>query len=382
MKRYLICCGDPNNINCWSGIPYHILDMAKELSFKLEGIKLDPEKLSNLRLLWNLKRFFYNREYSGFQFSNFFINNLSKQIKINDKKKVTLISNFPLLPNITSHKRWNIFYYIDATNNQIFEDYKCFKFISKEYKKEILSREKINYYNAKLIFCMSKWTRDSLINDYAVPREKIMVLPGGANIQKKYLKDHNIKDFWPEFPSKHMPLRIGLLGKDWERKGGRKILDVVKMLNNKSIPTVIRVIGISDYKLPKNEYIQNVGFIDKNKRMDKFISEVKSWHFGTLFSEAEAFGISNRECFALGVPVICHDVGGIRSTFPEDDINYGFIFKSNEKPKIISDWIADKINDYSSYINLRKKIASHTYQFTWEPTIKKMFQQISLIEKY
>ena len=62
--------------------------------------------------------------------------------------------------------------------------------------------------------------------------------------------------------------------------------------------------------------------------------------------------------------------------------NYGFIFKSYEEPRIISDWIADIINDYSYYINLRKKIFSKANQFTWEPIVKKMFSQISIVEKY
>ena len=51
MKKYLICCGDSNDINTWSGIPFHFLNAAKELSFELEGIKLEPEKLSKYNLL-------------------------------------------------------------------------------------------------------------------------------------------------------------------------------------------------------------------------------------------------------------------------------------------------------------------------------------------
>ena len=73
MKKYLICCGDPNNINTWSGIPFHLLSSAKDLSFDLEGIKLEPEKLNKFRLLWNLKEFLVSGNYSGFQFSDFFL---------------------------------------------------------------------------------------------------------------------------------------------------------------------------------------------------------------------------------------------------------------------------------------------------------------------
>ena len=81
------------------------------------------------------------------------------------------------------------------------------------------------------------------------------------------------------------------------------------------MPLEIRVVGPEEKKLPQHSSIKYVGFINKSLDLDNFIEEVKSWHFGTLFSKAEAFGISNRECLLLGVPVICHDVGGISSTF-------------------------------------------------------------------
>ena len=70
-----------NDINCWSGIPFHILNAVKELSFELEGIELYPEKLSYLRLFWNLKSYLFDRGYTGFQFSDLFLNKLTKKIK-------------------------------------------------------------------------------------------------------------------------------------------------------------------------------------------------------------------------------------------------------------------------------------------------------------
>ena len=85
------------------------------------------------------------------------------------------------------------------------------------------------------------------------------------------------------------------------------------------VPLEIRVVGPKKNNLPNHSYLKYIGFIDKSLELEHFIKEVTSWHFGTLFSKAEAFGISNRECLLLGVPVICHDVGGISSTLPESD---------------------------------------------------------------
>ena len=71
----------------------------------------------------------------------------------------------------------------------------------------------------------------------------------------------------------------------------------------------------------------------------------------------------------MGVPVICFDVGGIRSTFPDDDQNYGKIFKPSEKIEVIANWIAETLKDYSSYMQLRK-IYHNNQEFKWENTLK------------
>tara|TARA_S200000501_G_C20847856_1_gene754431 strand:- start:774 stop:1925 length:1152 start_codon:yes stop_codon:yes gene_type:complete len=378
MKKYLICMGNPNDINCWSGIPYHFLKEANYQSFELEGLNLNPKNLSIFRYLWNLKKFLLTGSYSGFQYSAFFLNNLFKQSNIRKEEKLIIISMHPLLPNIINNN-WRIFYYIDATTKQIFEEYNNFPLISEKYKNKILIKEKNNYKNSKLIFCMSEWTKNSLIKHYSVPDKKIIIVPGGANIPRNFLKENNYKYIIPPIPSKQNPLRIGFLGQDWFRKGGPIALEVVNQLNLKSIPSVLRVMGISNSVLPKNKHLQNIGFLDKNKNMDKFIAELKSWHFGSLFSRAEAFGISNRECLLLGVPVICNDVGGIRSTLPPD--NYGCIFRVNQNPKFIADWIENQIKDYSNYTKLRDNVSNNNYSLTWEPAISNIFSHLSFYEK-
>ena len=377
MKKYLICCGDSNDINTWSGIPFHFLNAAKELSFDLEGIKLEPEKLSKYKLIWNLKQLLLTGGFSGFQYSDFFLSNLQKQAKIKNKEKVLIISNYPFLPDLTNSKNLNVVFYLDATTKQIFEEYKLNKFISKKYKEKILRKEKLSYEYSHLIFAMSSWARESLIRDYDIKPEKIKVLPCGANIQNKYLKDNTM--VLPKPPSSIEPLKIGFCGKDWDRKGGPTALKIVDHLNKNSIPAVLRVIGVSNNLLPDNKYIQNLGFIDKANNMDKFINEIKSWHFGTLFSKSEAFGISNRECFLLGVPVICFDVGGIRSTFPVDSCNYGRIFQLNEKIEVMANWISNTLTDYSSYIQIRKNIYEISQEFKWDTTVTKLFQSLPFI---
>ena len=112
---------------------------------------------------------------------------------------------------------------------------------------------------------------------------------------------------------------MGFIGIDWERKGGKFLISLLNLFNEKKVPIKLRVIGPKKNNLPIHPSLEYVGFINKSIDLEKFVKEITSWHFGTLFSNAEAYGISNRECLLLGVPVICHDIGGISSTLPKSN---------------------------------------------------------------
>ena len=130
--------------------------------------------------------------------------------------------------------------------------------------------------------------------------------------------------------------------------------------------------------IPKSKYVEFVGLINKNDEMAKFVSEIRSWHYGTLFSVAEAYGISNRECLMLGVPVICNNVGGIPSTFP--DYKCGKLFNLEDDFSVVGDWIINQILNYNKYLEMRLSLSKRSYEFSWEYTLKNIFRKISATE--
>ena len=69
----------------------------------------------------------------------------------------------------------------------------------------------------------------------------------------------------------------------------------------------------------------------------------------------------------LGVPVICHNVGGISSTLPDSD--FGMIFNPNPKPLVVYNWIISNLNPYEKYISLRKKLFNKYKNFTWDNAV-------------
>tara|TARA_Y100000589_G_scaffold328254_1_gene371971 strand:+ start:369 stop:1505 length:1137 start_codon:yes stop_codon:yes gene_type:complete len=369
VPRFLICNGDPSSYLTHGGLPYNLLKESKKNGLLDSGITLNYRKLKYFKYIWNLIQFIKYRNFGGFQYSYFYTNKLIKQILISPDIKINILSIYPLLPNYPWSKKWTVDFYIDATTKQILENYSIGKNLNKEFKDKILKREKINYLNSKNIICRSNWAAKSLLEDYQIDKNKVHVIPGGANLDLKEIKSKSIL-FIPPKPSKNNPIVLGFLGRDWDRKGGSFLISLADVFYRKNIPFQIRVIGPLKKNIPLHPNLKYVGFLDKFKNLDLFINELKSWHYGTLFSKAEAFGISNRECLILGVPVICHDIGGIASTLPKSD--FGKIFKSNPNPEFVYEWIINSFNPYNKYVNLREKLFNKRSEFTWDTAVKNL----------
>ena len=238
--------------------------------------------------------------------------------------------------------------------------------ISDLYKDKVIKRERLNYFNAKNIICRSKAAKISLIKDYKINKKKISIVPGGANLDLRKIQREKLLNI-PLDPKNNKPIILGFIGLDWNRKGGEFLIKLAEFFKKKEVPLEIRVVGPKKNNLPNHSCLKYIGFIDKSLELEHFIKEVTSWHFGTLFSKAEAFGISNRECLLLGVPVICHDVGGISSTLPESD--FGKLFEANPNPSKVYEWIMNILTPYSKYILLRKKIFDNFDLFTWNYSV-------------
>lgn len=362
VKRILTVIGDPHQVNTWSNIPYFFLKAGQNLDFMDTGLPLKPQKLRVKRLFWNLLSWLQTSETGGFQYSQGFLRQLFAQVKLNGKQ-VEIISHFPLLPPPPWSDCWTVNYYIDATLQQNFEDYGLAAKVGRRVREGALQQERENYLHAKRIVCMGRSAAKSVVEDYSILPSKVHIIPGGANLDENSLTT-------PEQPLNSIPfltpLRLGFVGKDWRRKGLPYLLQVAEALDERGIVVEIVVVGPSTKELPAHRLIRSLGFIDKSKDTQQFIKLVRSFHFGCLFSAAEAFGISNRECLRLGVPVLATRVGGIPDTIPQ---GLGFLFDLDSPPAAVADLLESFVKNPLTYYNLRQRVAVRAEEFSWHKTV-------------
>jgi glycosyltransferase involved in cell wall biosynthesis len=367
--RQLLCCGDATNLATWSNTPYFLLQAGLKQGLLEGGLALHPEQLRWLRRLWNLRQLLRGGQPGGFQYSRAFTQVLLTQALLPAGQPLALLSNFPLLPAHPWPAAWRVDFYIDATTRQVLEAYGTGKTIAAAFQRDLLERERCAYNQATTVVCMCQWAADSVIDDYGIDPTKVYVVPGGANLDEALLA-HCIVAKPPPPPSPGQPLRLGFLGKDWQRKGGPFLLELTEALQQLGVPALIRAIGPDPAQLPAHPALQPLGFINKQSDTARFATELRSWHFGSLFSEAEAAPRSNLECLRLGVPLLAHSVGGIASTLP--DSGCGKLFPAYCSAADVANWIAARLNPYASYLAWRAALAPRWWEFTWEAAVEQL----------
>lgn len=364
MKRYLVCNGDANNLATWSNIPYFTLQAGHEAGLLDGGLSLQPERLRGRRRLWNLAQLLRSGKPGGYQYSESFNRRLLAQARAVDDPgaPLALLSQYPLLPPHPWPPHWRVDFWIDATTRQVFEAYGKGSRISQALQRQALERERRAYEAAGVIACHCQWAADSVVADYGIDPAKVHTIPGGGNLEERSLAQLP-PAAPPPPPTPEAPLRIGFLGKEWQRKGGPFLLEVVEALASRGVPAVVRAIGPDPASLPAHPGLQPLGFLNKQTDTARFVAELRSWHFGALFSEAEAAPRGNLECLRLGVPLLSHAVGGIGSTLP--DAGCGRLFPAHPTAMAVADWVAARLDPWPAYLAWRAALVARGEEFTW-----------------
>lgn len=157
-----------------------------------------------------------------------------------------------------------------------------------------LKWERSVYAALTAIFVMSKWLADSFTQDFDVPNSKVHVVGAGINIERL-----------PKVPERPWsPPRYLLVGRDFERKGGRYLLEAFKTVR-KNIPDAELIIVGPSLAL-EQPGVTCAGYLSKSEpedmtRLNGLFSSATAMVLPSIY---EPFGISLLEGMAYGLPCI------------------------------------------------------------------------------
>jgi glycosyltransferase involved in cell wall biosynthesis len=190
--------------------------------------------------------------------------------------------------------------------------------------------------NCRLLIFSSRWAARTAIEYYGVIKEKVHVVPFGANLKIT----HNFLDVEAFIKSRSKTkIKLLFVGKEWHRKGGDIVLRVANKLIADGYPVELTILGWVNPKINLPEYVITQGYILKKdpQGIEKIQAAYREAHFLFVPSRADCCPIVYAEANAFGVPCITTYVGGIPDAI-KDDIN-GRTFS-----------LEATVEDYCSYI--------------------------------
>lgn len=356
-RRGLVANGDPRNIATFSNIPHFFLKAGLKNGLLHSGVVLRPEELRTRRFIWNALRPLTLDRPRGWTYSRRYARTVWPRRETAGEVE-EYISHFQLLPP-RDLVREPITYYVDATMRQWFDDYGWR--VGRRVRVDALAREREAYLSSRYVVGMSDWCSDDVVSSYGVPREQVRTILPGANLDEDSLSPAE------EWNGVLSPLRLGLVGIDWERKGGPVLLDAAAILERMGHAVEVVVLGPDPKRVPAHPSLRPLGYVHKGREFQRFVEILRSFHFGCLLSRVEASGFSTLEYLRLGIPIIATAVGGI-----VDPKDAGLRFPVEADGEQVAEALAEVLREPDRYATMRKAAARDGVAYRWDRTADEM----------
>ena len=376
MKIAYITSSTPNNKLSWSGTNYYTLKALQNQGHNVYCI-YDAPQIGLFRKIKTKIFKLINRNLMP-ERSDFYSKKWADKIKGNLQPNTDAIFSLSTIPVAYLRTDIPIYIYID----DIFEHFRTYYNIKNLHSKDIIKANKIEQCaidNCRRIISCSEITGEAIIKHYNINKEKLQIVPFGANIDtipniehiEEYIASRNKEE-----------LNILFVGVDFKRKGCDIVLETVKLLHNNGINVKLHICGLKDINFELPDYVINYGFLNKGIESDKMKLEklYATSHFLFVPSLAEAYGLVFAEAGAYALPSISHNTGGI-STIIKNGVN-GQLFEIGTTPQIFADYIMKQFNNYDNYIQLaRRSYKRFIEELNWEVAGKRITSIMNSIHK-
>jgi glycosyltransferase involved in cell wall biosynthesis len=172
-----------------------------------------------------------------------------------------------------------------------------------ERRKYLWNRQTFHAATALVSWC--QWAKDSLIADYGVPAEKVTVIPPGIDTERWAFGREGAK------ADKTGPLRLLFVGADFDRKGGRTLVEAYKNgLHGDCALDIVTKSEVVTSELAGTEGVRVwTGLTANSEPLRKLYADADLFVFPT---RGDCLPIAVMEAMAAGLPVIATDIGALK----------------------------------------------------------------------
>lgn len=352
---------NPNDINSWSGTTFHVLNALK----KRHNIKvIGPNMLSQVAY-YSQKNFSTKGSFN--KYSSILGSLCKEQINLFPNCDLIFFGDLYLAPSLEVNIP--IVHFSDVTYHS-FKDYLDRKEEEENVRNvEMIEKNLLSDKYSTIIYS-SEWAKQNAIEYYDIDSTKIHVVEFGANIPTP-------EDYRIEIETN--VCNLVFIGKNWQKKGGNKVLGAYHKLKSEGFPCTLTVIGSVPDAIQEEKDLTIIPFLDKSNtvHLKKLCDILKNAHFLVLPTEYDAFGIVFCEASAYAVPSIATNICGVGQPIHEG--KNGCLLP----PDATADDYAEKIKiifeNKEDYYKLR---ASSRHEFEtrlnwdiWEKKVNKILEE-------
>ncbi len=163
---------------------------------------------------------------------------------------------------------------------------------------------KSTYNAATAIVTWCEWAKNSLVDNYGIPAEKIAVIPPGVDLKQWDFRREHIE------PVAKNPLRLLFVGGDFARKGGYTLLEA--FLNGLdrdfTLDIVTKDTSLKQELTGINNLQLHYDLTANSERLKQLYAQADIFVFPT---QADCLPSAISEAMAAGLPVIATNVGAV-----------------------------------------------------------------------
>lgn len=239
-------------------------------------------------------------------------------------------------------------------------------------EEELLYRKKMQeefYAHCQAVFCMGNWLADYLVSTMKVPKEKVFTVGAGTNVRFTEGKGTVKKE----------RNKILFVGKDFERKGGKVVVEAFQILKNAYMPTAKLYIAGPE-KNPLNEAIEGIQYLG-NLSYDALIPLFEECDIFCMPSYFEAYGIVFAEALTFGLPCIARNCFAMPELIQHGKEGY---LIENDDSKQLAEYMNQLLHNEDIFEYVQERKGFYQKEYSWENVAEKIdlvMQQKSVHEE-
>lgn len=216
------------------------------------------------------------------------------------------------------------------------------------------------------LFPRSEWCARSLLDDYHIPREKIIVTGAGPNFDES-----------PAPRDGYDTKTILFVGRDWNRKNGQLVLDAFRLARKARPDLELKIVGPRSYSFHAGG-VEWLGPLDGARRGEllKLYSKASLLVFPSRF---EPFGIAILEAMAAGCPVVAMNQWAAPEII-EEGVTGSLLTSSEPRPlaEQILNWLSDQSRLEAAGDAARARVREH---YSWTFAARRIIDAFSRKDK-